>query len=1258
MKPIEVGAADIERLDSSQLNHLMGKLIMLEIKNKSIPDSAPVLSANITTSDGGEDASIQWTDGPEKTNWLPNRYTMFQAKATEMTAKQCANELMKPRSSELKIRVKEVFERKGHYILFCNNNYVHTSIIDRVKACKNKLKELGVAYADKAQIKIYDANAIASWVNTFQAAVAYVNEACGHYYLNTVMTWESWDRYKEHKHDFSRDEASDSNIVTLKNNLCEKRKVMRMLGLSGLGKSRLAFEAFRPPTDMDDIQQHYLSESLVYISDGCDFYDLVTVIIEWRNRNMECILIVDNCDMHLHELLAREIKHQDSKMSLLTIDYHTDETIRDGIIKVEPCPDETIKNIILKSFKRLQNEDISRVIELAQGFPLMAVLIAESRLDDEPDIGQLPKEAIIDKLLWGRGVEDKEAKNVILSCSMFDSIGYSGGHETERQFVADKIAHISQQDFFSHLNDFIKKGILDKRGRYISVRPKPLALNLAAKQWEAYPPEDWQQLFQDLPESLAESLCSQLKMLDYLPVAQKLVETLCGANGPFSQANVLNSEQGSKLFCLLAENNPKATASALNRAFSNFTTDELLTVGPGRRQLVWAMKKLAFWEDTFPIVAPIFLAFSAAENETWFNNSHHDFIKLFQCMLSGTQASLKQRFEFLKRSINTSDIETKLIIIKCLGAALTAGTFTNGNGVEQQGSRKTESEHRPKTYSDLYAYWDDALNLLTHIATSSDISLRDSAKDEISNKIRELLNAGRIDSLEKSIQTVSKSLNGAWNSALDSLFKCLKYRSKNYTPDVIARVKKLTEMLRPKELQHKLNYYIVGHGMLGVEENEKDKEAIILDKFINELADEFIKNYPNNSNLIDALICGTQIRTLMFGKALVNRSNNISDLIDNVTMKYRLLDENMNPSLLIGIIAAVHRNNCSHAWEIIDTLDKDENLKAILPDALLVIPFSDKQFSFLCEKVLSGVIQVEQLLHVRGGKALDAVSSELTYDLLNRISLMSPVAGITVLEVLAQHFWKDSQKWEHFKEIVGGIVIRPDVIGIMEDDEFFTWDELVHKILNSNNMPLSFSVKKLANNIVESLKSNIIKGLTASEHLQSVFHKLVSKHLDDVWPILEVLLLSPKENGNIINTILSDHYICEGSDTVLTSIPHGFIIDWVEKAPKERASLIAGLMPIKGEEHGWNKTTKYIIDAFGTREVLSAVSANLYCTPLLERSLHVLNYKNKVKLVQIFTTHQNHVVQTWAISEIEEFSRMIEKEMLDNEEYEAGYMRR
>lgn len=159
---LEVTYEDIERLTDYQLTDLLRRLLHLEAVSVGIPGSAIAVSLKITVSDGGEDGVIQWVDGPDRTDWLPNRYTLFQCKATDMPPAACRGEILKKGSVQLKPQVEEVLDAGGTYILFYGRSCNSGQVKSRVAKFREAVRDAGKAYASTADILIYDANKIAN----------------------------------------------------------------------------------------------------------------------------------------------------------------------------------------------------------------------------------------------------------------------------------------------------------------------------------------------------------------------------------------------------------------------------------------------------------------------------------------------------------------------------------------------------------------------------------------------------------------------------------------------------------------------------------------------------------------------------------------------------------------------------------------------------------------------------------------------------------------------------------------------------------------------------------------------------------------------------------------------------------------------------------------------------------------------------------------------------------------------------------------
>ena len=83
--PFEVTGDHISVLRERDLPLLLRKLLSTEAQAHSLPADGIQVASNIHAPDGGEDGSITWTAGPERTSFLPSRLNQFQLKAGKIS---------------------------------------------------------------------------------------------------------------------------------------------------------------------------------------------------------------------------------------------------------------------------------------------------------------------------------------------------------------------------------------------------------------------------------------------------------------------------------------------------------------------------------------------------------------------------------------------------------------------------------------------------------------------------------------------------------------------------------------------------------------------------------------------------------------------------------------------------------------------------------------------------------------------------------------------------------------------------------------------------------------------------------------------------------------------------------------------------------------------------------------------------------------------------------------------------------------------
>lgn len=1250
---LEVKPDDIQKLDEMQLTDLLLRLLRLEARKHGILVSSISGTLNTKAKDGGEDACIRWSEGPEKTDWIPNRYTLFQCKATEMPPSKCSNEIIS--DGKLKPRVKEVFDNNGSYILFCTDDCTSQSKEERIKAFRDSIKSTGSSYYDTVDIRIYDANSIRLWTSDYISLIIQVRRWLGKNLRNGMSTWDDWSKYRENNINYVFDETLSNYIFQLREYFTGTKKVARIIGLSGLGKTRLALEVFRPSENFpQSVEYHAVTDQVVYIDASDDSAGLQGIVKQWREQELEGILVIDNCELELHRRLKREIEHSDSRLSLLTLDYNLESNYDDYVIKLERVSNEVIKEIIKQTHPELSDPFINRIVEFAQGFPQIAVKLAEVNFNEVHDLKGLSKNFLRDKLIWGRKPENEAARKVIVACSLFTHLGFSDDVVDQSNFVAEHICNISKEDFYEYAVNFIEQGILDRRNRFVRVVPIPLAIGLAIDWWKGHRKEKSIELItdDDMPDGMAEALCDRISKLHNLPEAIEAIGELCSSSSLFSQLNVLNSEKGSRLFRSLVEVNPQASVEALERVFGNCTKEQLLQVGPGRRNLIWVLEKLCFHKETFPIASKLMLSFAVAENESCGNNATGQFLQLFHVFLSGTQAPPSARLEVIDEALISGDIEYKVLAVKALGSALRSHHFSRISGVECQGSRFPQEDWSPSR-NDVPNYWRACLQRLIPIACCDD-KLGNLARKQITDNIRGLIQYGFTDDIGAIITKISKENDIFWPEIYNKIEESIIYEGPKISEENLNKLKTFLDMLKPISLSEKLELIVCtpSHAF------KKDKNGHCVNLSYDMtvlLAKECSKDIAPLLEHLNILFNSKPINGFTFGYTL--GENLIAPEIfikESLSVIKKIKPTEIDLSVLGGLLSAIKTRFPALVERTLDSVSVDEELYIYTVYLTIFVTPAQKDLIRIVELIKAEKIGVKNL------QMLD-LSHESPKTVLSFCNYLTPFGhegSLSALAILYHYTLNKPDKFKVCKEEIRKILMTPGIISNFDRDSL-TYDHYLSEFLDIflfNGDEDSELASHISNEIVDvcSKDTNIY---LFWDFIESTTQKLLLRYKAVVWPIFGMVLISGNFTYNHILSLFDSFNSAEDSNkSILSELPPEFLIEWCKENSEKAPTLIAKIMPIfTRNENSWSlhPLAKLVIDNYGGRsEVLLEIDRNL---SLFSWSGSAIPYYEKqINLMSQLLNHRIPNVQKWAENNIKHLNKKIESLKKKEEEHELG----
>lgn len=1248
--PFRVESTDIKALNDFQLTKLLKLLLHLEARSSGIAERAVEVALNINVRDGGEDGRIHWNGDPPRTQFLPSHLVQFQNKATtNMGPADCAKEILN-KDGSMKHMVEEVLDNSGAYILFTTqelNNYQKTK---RVRPIRDKLADWGKEYAATALIDIYDASKIEGWVNKYITAIVAVLNWIGKPWERGLKTWEDWSQHSEYQRfPFVADHHREKALKSLRSLLNNHGNCARIIGLSGMGKTRLAFETFRDSDNTGD-----LSKRVVYL-DARTNSAVQGLISDWVQCGLEGIVVVDNCEISLHDLLRREIRRSDSKLSMLTLDYNLERANQTEIIHLKQLPDEYIKQMLEPVYGK-EIRDLDRIVAFAQGFPQMAVLLADARLDKEPEMGRLTDDEMARKMLWGGREASVEDEQILRGCSLFDRFGIDDEVSIEYEFIANSIVNVDIDKFYDCVKRFEERGLIDRRGRFASLVPKPLAIRLATEWWRRTRPGKQRDLIQaDMPGSLIDSFCNQISRLDFLPEVKSLTEELCGPEGPFGQVEVILSKRGSRLFRALVEVNPDATSKALLNVLQQYSEEGLSQItGDVRRNLVGALEKLCFHASCFEEAANSLLLLASSENENWSNNATGIFKQLFRTFLSGTEAPPPMRLSLIDCALKSDRGSIRELAVAALEQAITTYSGTRMIGAEYQGSGEPLEEWRPKVWGEAFEYWEQALDRLCNLVIEKD-PLAPLAKTSIANHIRGLMHYGRVDILDKIIKKFVDQDGPLWPEALDSIKDSLRYDGDKMPDKAKTKLQEWVSLLTPTDLGERLKLFVTKPPY----EHEKKEDGHYEDiaaKNAKLLAEELAADVDAIMLLIGNLLVGEQRQAYWFGKNLVESAGRWEPLLSEAIKKIVSI-KNPNANFLLGILNGIFNIDSSEWNSIVKIFYDRENLNQYYAHALVTGNVTIEQLNCLTELMGKNKIEPVAASTFRYGRALEHLDYEDVAQFVKNLASISDNAAWIALDIISMYCYGDSEKWNNCKPTFREIVIT---LKLDKEDkkqrqlEMHHWHDVVKKLLQDDD---TFFAVDIARQILASCTDKLNLG-DLWHYIQPILRIIFQKHAKDVWPLFSEAIkdAAPLEEYRLMQLLGSGSSFDKKKPSVLSDLPDELLKEWCLQNPETAPEFIARTTDILldvDDKYQISPRAQFLIDNFGDNEqVLSALSANLSSfgwsgslVPYLEKEIVAL---------EALKDHENNNVRIWVNRRIDYLTKMIERETLRDEEHDWG----
>lgn len=1042
-----------------------------------------------------------------------------------------------------------------------------------------------------------------------------------------------------------------TKLKECKGRLINSKGILRLLGLSGLGKTKLVLECFRNT----DVNIHYLYCNCQQTTREL----LVNKLSFFFKDYKEAILILDNCNKEtLDYIVELKSNTQNVNNTIITIYNEPEERQRPDVnyIVLDNSDEEVVAQLLEQRGGRFDDIQKKRIQEFSGGIPMMAVLLIES-LNRGESLGNLGNHTLMTKLL---GIEEKDEKRTMMqTLALFRFIGWKEERRRELEYVAkDKsITSITNTDEEVLMNDFdeliqkcLKRGVMEEFGRTVGIRPIPLALYLIMEWIDKCSTERLLKVIYAIQTSkdsdnLTHAFHQQFKNLGFHEKAREMLNNLLGEKSPFGNVEVINTELGSRLFRTFVEVNPIAVSNLLYRILASLSVNELRKIETGRRNLVWAIEKLCFDSRTFREGAFLMMRLAQAENEDWANNATSSFSSLFPIILPATSASLSERLNFLKEYMGIEDY--KEIILSALARALSTSSFVYFSGAEKQGTTEL------KCYSTT-----DSNEIKTYLKGCADLLLdeidkntcyKDKAISIFENSFGVLCNFGMASLILPYIQKVAEILSNDWDKMQETMslfhqriYKRLGKESQQMYDALQMQLTKNDFVSRFSRIERETYYASL---KIPFEEKMKKQECEF-----EKMAKELVNSKIYSFELLRKLMLAETNLTIPFGRTLaenMGEGQTIQFVKDGITV---LNDEPKAKSdFYIDFVASLNNHIFEIEFNDLLALNDKKLLFAILGKRS-VLP-SDKYFAFMVENVQKGTVTTEAFTVYWQHLQFAVMTEANIVRIFKEIETCKNGVRCILRMTMMFSFGKELAKYPAITNYLKSLMLHlKSVSATMLDD--YDYINIAQKILSEGEEG-EFAVN-IHQEILKYLSKTDIN-IDYDYQLRDLYDILVTKYFGNIWQDLSKALLS--DNTSLFYLRLKDllGVSAINDNPVLLKRDHtDEFLHWCEKNPAMAPQKLLDLMPVTTDNKTFTPLLLKILDKYGNQEgVLIALEDNLRTFAVTGSAIPL--FENQITMLATLAEHSNSKVREWANKQIAYLRNCIVNDRNKETEFWAKY---
>lgn len=1246
-------------LSDESLRELLRHLLEAEAKARGIAATGISVGGNQTAGDGGVDASIAWTGEPRPRGWLPRRTNLFQSKAETMGPAKISKEMRlndKPRPI-----FAELVRKRGSYIIFSIDDPSASAYDSRIAAMRKAIED--VPNGNRITLDFYGADRIARWANEHVGIASWLLGKLG----RSRGGWEpygDWSRAAEPGGRYVLDGTSRAKVggaympvgeavSRIRAHLAVPGNAVRLIGLSGMGKTRLAEALF------DEHLQggSELPRSFAIYADAGLQPAVSPALLadQLASSRTEAIIVVDNCAQKLHGQLAQIVKRDTSRASLLTIDYDVDGEGTAGLlVTLADNSEGVLVDLLEQRFPKLSQADRNHLAKFSGGNARIALKIAEAS-GPGVDLSRLNDSELLDRLFQ---VERKGADDDARLYAAVAALVYAfyvkdhGDHAAEYPTLAG-IAETTPDKFHRAVARFLDWGIVQMRGPQRALMPQPLANMLAAPFVRQSDPVTLISRFNAGPRRLFASFARRIGQLHDVPEAVEIARLLLGSGGPLGRPAVLD-ETDSGAFVQIAPCNSEAALAAIERDLEGPDRDHLLIPNERRRDYAQLLVQIAHDARFFQRVVAVLTEFTLADGEAREElRARNHLLERFWPVLSFTNATQAQRLPALDAMLASSDERVVSLGVEALDHMMDAGHFSSSLSLEF-GARALLSEWRPYN-GDGYEHWFKAAYDRLVTVSRDDSAPAERARQLIARHFREHVSAGFADLAMEAMRQVRG--NGFWEEGWRDVNDALHFQERrDGKADRVALIS-LEQDMRPRTVDDLFETFVLGEPWRHWHPSGRKKSSIrnvgLLARATGKCL--FREGVELGPYLSRATCRGGVNSARQFGVGLARATRDPEGLWRQV---YAALEAHApnerNPSIIDGVLQGSRIHSPEWVSGKLDDIAKDPLLGQHLVEIHTAVPLDEAAIERFRTALKEGRVAPDRFALLMAGGVTQTIPAPALAQFLRELFDYEHGA-LPTLQVLHMRIFGDrSDKLEIDKTLIDlgrDLLARPDIY----TDDFARQDHGIDVIA------------KVA-----------LRGDSAEEAARNVCRAMVCAANDkphsypDVGPISSTLMrLHPRVVlDEIVAKSDNDHLISgffggwrrndEDFEPNEIEIDTKVMFDWVREDPAGRAVKLANFIPYTtkhadGSSLDWSLMALELLALSPDKVAVLRTYENRFFSGG-GSGFFALRFVRRRPLVAAMAKHESDEVREWAAEASERLElnivRWDEREAADNSLFE------